>query len=296
MGFLYFKIRKCDIVVLEVSMGGRVDTTNVIPSPEVTVITPISFDHMSILGNTLAEIATEKAGIIKSGTVVVSAAQESEVQQVLTDFCKKNGVTLDYAKTPELVASSLNGQIFELSGDSRNEKRKYDTTLIGTYQINNAALAIAAIEKLNERGYEVSQEAIAQGIKETKWFGRFTIVDKDPIIVVDGGHNRQGAKVLRESLEKYFPDQKITFVMGILKDKEADIILDELMPIAKTIYTTDVPSARTMDAKDLADMIAARGGKAEVLPEGVSVKSIVKPDEVICICGSLYLLQKVKGL
>lgn len=301
MGFLYFKIRKCDIVVLEVSMGGRVDTTNVIPSPLVAVIAPISFDHMSILGNTLAEIATEKAGIIKTGTKVVSAKQELEVQQVLKDACDKCQASLDYAKAPKLTFCCLEGQTFELTDSPKAEGpkvniRKYETTLLGTYQIENAALAITAVEKLNEQGYKISPEAIQEGIKATKWFGRFTIVDKDPIIIVDGGHNRQGAKVLRESLEKYFPNKKITFVMGILKDKEVDIILDELVPIAKKIYTTEVPSARTMEPKELAAMICERGGQAEVLEAGAQIKSLVNADDVVCICGSLYLLQKVNGL
>ncbi len=143
MGFLYFKKRKCDVVVLEVSMGGRVDTTNVIPAPIVTVIAPISYDHMSILGNTLTEIATEKVGIIKPGTKVVSAIQEAEVKKVLSQTCKKQKVHIDYIKKPKLIRQNLRGQTFEID-------RIYETSLLGTYQIENAALAILAIKMFNE--------------------------------------------------------------------------------------------------------------------------------------------------
>ena len=288
MGFLYFKRQGCDLVVLEVSLGGRMDTTNVIPAPLVTVITPINYDHMSILGNTLAEIATEKAGIIKTGSCVVSAPQEPEVQQVLEEVCMERSVLLDFQQLPKVQSLSLEGQQFQVEGHT------YTTSLLGTYQVNNAALAILVIRKLQELGFRISEGQIAEGIAKTKWFGRFTLIHRNPYIIVDGGHNRQGAKVLRQSIEAYFPDQKITFVMGILKDKEVDIILDELLPIAKMCYTMEVPSMRTMNPIELAEMIAQRGITATVLPESKRLSQLVEPDEVLCICGSLYLIQNIE--
>ncbi|MBP5324414.1 MAG: bifunctional folylpolyglutamate synthase/dihydrofolate synthase [Pseudobutyrivibrio sp.] len=292
MGFLYFKKQKCDVVVLEVSMGGRVDTTNVIPSPLVTVIAPISYDHMSILGNTLTEIATEKAGIIKPGTKVVSAIQEPEVKKVLSQTCKSKKVQIDFVKKPKLIDKTLWGQSFEV------DRKIYETSLLGTYQIENAALAILAIQKFNQcftsKKFNISEEMIAAGIKNTKWFGRFTLVNKKPYVIVDGGHNRQGAKVLRESLEQYFPDKKITFVMGILRDKEVDIILDELLPIAKKCYTMAVPSERTMPPEELASKIKEKGIEAQVIgtedTDRLDVEKLAEKDDVLCICGSLYLL------
>jgi dihydrofolate synthase/folylpolyglutamate synthase len=291
MGFLYFKKRKCDVVVLEVSMGGRVDTTNVIPAPIVTVIAPISYDHMSILGNTLTEIATEKAGIIKPGTKVVSAIQEAEVKKVLSQTCKKQKVHIDYIKKPKLIRQNLRGQIFEID-------RIYETSLLGTYQIENAALAILAIKKFNEcfnsKKFHISEEMIEAGIKATRWFGRFTLVSMQPYVIVDGGHNRQGARVLRESLQQYFSDKKITFLMGILKDKEVDIILDELLPVANKCYTMAVPNDRTMPPRELAEKIKEKGVEAQVISaadtDRLDVDKLVEKDDVLCICGSLYLL------
>lgn len=288
MGFLYFKEMECDIVVLEVSMGGRVDTTNVIPSPLVTVITPISYDHMSILGNTLTEIATEKAGIIKPGTVVVSANQESEVKTVLEESAKKCRVPLIFAPRPSVVERSINGQIFELD-------KQYQTTLLGTYQVDNAALSILVCEQLKTFGYDISEEAIELGIRNTKWFGRFSLIQTKPYVIVDGGHNRQGASVLRQSLEQYFPNKKIIFLMGILKDKEVNLILDQLLPIAKRCYTADVPNKRTMTKEELAEQIRLRGVEAQPIESGVKIEELVGKDEVLCICGSLYLINSIVG-
>lgn len=284
MGFIYFKQMKCDIVVLEVSMGGRVDTTNVIPPAAVSVITPISYDHMSILGNTLEEIASEKAGIIKSGTKVVSASQTKGVTNVLNNKCKNVGVNIEFISSPRLISRDFKGQVFEL-GDV------YKTSLLGNYQIDNAALAIKVCEKLKDSGYEITDEALKSGIENTKWFGRFSIVQNEPYIVVDGGHNRQGALVLRDSLEAYFPKRKIVFLMGILKDKEVDYILDTLLPITDRLYATTVESPRTLPPEELVEKVRKRGGKAEVFNSHLVPSELVKEDEVLCICGSLYLIK-----
>lgn len=286
MSFLYFKEMKCDIVVMEVSMGGRVDTTNVIPSPLVTVMTPISYDHMTILGNTLTEIATEKAGIIKKRTSVVSALQENEVKEVLKIYCEKCQVPLFYLSKPELIERSLKGQKFRVEGIDLD----LETKLLGTYQLNNASLAIKAVKILNEKGYEIDDKAILNGIKNTSWFGRFTLLQENPPIIIDGGHNRQGAFVLAESLKAYFPDKKITFILGILKDKEVDRMLDTLLPIAKEVYTVDVKSARSMSAKELCDLVAKKGVKAAVLNDINEIKYIKSDSDVYCMAGSLYML------
>lgn len=287
MSFLYFREKNCNIVVLEVSMGGRVDTTNVIRSPLACVITPISYDHMSILGNTLTEIATEKAGIIKKGTTVISAGQEREVKDVLEKKCSEMAARLVYHDSPLVIERSLKGQVFEFNGV------RYKTGLLGTYQIDNAATAICTCIKLREKGYKISDEAIVQGIAKTQWFGRFTIVKENPYVIIDGGHNRQGALVLRQSLEEYFPGKKITFILGILADKEVNLILDELMPIADKCYVTAVPNKRTMDPLDLAKMINTRGVEAIIIEKEISYDRILQENEVICIAGSLYLIKEI---
>ena len=216
---MYFLKKGCEIVLLEVSMGGRMDTTNVILDPLVSIITPISYDHMTILGNTLTEIATEKAGIIKSGTTVVSAVQEDEVIKVLEDTCAKQSVSIEFVKSGRVMGRDIHGQSFTTS-----DGEEYFTKMLGTYQIDNAAVAITAARKLGGKGYPITEEAIRRGIANTKWFGRFTLLSDNPPVIIDGGHNRQGATVLRQSLEEYFPGKKITFVLGILADKEVDII------------------------------------------------------------------------
>ena len=309
MAFVYFLWEKCDMVVLEVSLGGRMDTTNVIPAPMVTVIAPISYDHMGILGNTLTEIATEKAGIIKNGTIVVSAPQEEEVAAVLEKVCEEKQVTLYYAPEPELVDRSLDGQEFcvpsELNSIDENSNAVFHTSLLGTYQIQNAALAITAIRALLSKGtkekdsisdleerFKLSAQQIQAGIRNTTWFGRFTLLQKNPYILVDGGHNRQGAQVLRESLETYFPGRKITFLIGILKDKEVDMILDALMPIAERVYVTTVPNARSMNENELANMIRQRNVQVDIFDADCIH---LEGTDVLCICGSLYLLDKMKG-
>ncbi|MCR5415379.1 MAG: bifunctional folylpolyglutamate synthase/dihydrofolate synthase [Pseudobutyrivibrio sp.] len=286
MAFLYFKEMECQLVVLEVAMGGRVDVTNVIPSPMVTVFTPISYDHMSILGHTLSEIATEKAGIIKSGTVVVTASQEPEVKNVLEAFSSKNGVGIVFAGKAKATDFDLSGQSFSYEG------RKYFTSMLGNYQIENAAVALKVAEVLNDLGYSISPENMLQGISNMRWFGRFTLLSNDPPVIIDGGHNRQGARVLRESLEKYFPNTEITFVLGILEDKEIDIMLAELMPIAKRVYTIAVPSPRTMQPEKLAELIRNYEVEAIAIKNKFDLKEIYNDSQCICIAGSLYLIDK----
>lgn len=285
MAFIYFIKMGCELVLLEVSMGGRMDTTNVIPSPLVSVITPISYDHMTILGNTLTEIATEKAGIIKSGTTVVSAKQEPEVVHVLEEACTKRSASLEIVKASKIINRDIHGQRFITS-----DGMEFETTMLGTYQIDNAAVAIAAARKLGEKGYPITEEAIRRGIANTKWFGRFTLLSDNPPVIIDGGHNRQGATVLRQSLEEYFPGKKITFVLGILADKEVDIILDTLLPIADRCYTMAVPNPRTMPPEKLAEMIQGRGVDAAVLSDDITLDGIKEKADVVCIAGSLYLI------
>lgn len=290
MAFIYFIKMGCELVLLEVSMGGRMDTTNVIPAPLVSVITPISYDHMTILGNTLTEIATEKAGIIKSGTTVVSAKQELEVVHVLEEVCAKQSVSLEIVKASQIINRDIHGQRFITS-----DGMEYETTMLGTYQIDNAAVAIAAAHKLGGKGYPITEEAIRRGIANTKWYGRFTLLSDNPPVIIDGGHNRQGATVLRQSLEEYFPGKKITFVLGILADKEVDIILDTLLPIADRCYTMAVPNPRTMPPEKLAEMICTRGVDAVVLGADMTLDGIKEKADVVCIAGSLYLISQISN-
>jgi dihydrofolate synthase/folylpolyglutamate synthase len=207
---------------------------------------------------------------------------------VLRDTCQSVNAPLEFVEPAQIISRDIHGQRFGVS-----DGLQYETTMLGTYQIDNAAVAIAAARKLMEKGYHITEESIRKGIANTKWFGRFTLLSDNPPVVIDGGHNRQGAKVLRESLETYFPGKKITFVLGILADKEVDLILDTLAPIMKKCYTVAVPNPRTMEPQALAGMIQERGIEAEPLDSKSTIEDIKKQSEVVCIAGSLYLISIV---
>jgi len=297
MAFIYFIKMECQIVLMEVSLGGRVDTTNVIPAPLVSIITPISYDHMTILGNSLTEIAREKAGIIKPGTIVVSARQEFEVVKVLKATCKEKEVQLILSQGASLVERDIQGQTFQVKNLVNEDKQvrfdQYFTSLLGTYQIDNAAVAINAAMILKNKEFAISEEAIRAGVEKTKWFGRFSLIKEKPITIIDGGHNRQGAKVLRESLEAYFPNQKVTFVMGILADKEVDLILSQLMPKEAKCYCLQVPNPRSLKPEELAKKVESFGVKAQVITSVDQVFEEADEADIICITGSLYLISKI---
>lgn len=190
MSFLYFKEKQCDVVVLEVGFGGLEDATNIVTTTILEVITKIGIDHVAILGDTLEEIAKNKAGIIKPDTVVVSMEQRPEVQKILEETCKEKHASLFVAKKEELreVCYGLETQSFCYRGE------RYEISLAGSYQIENAALAVETIQKLRTLGYLITEEALLQGLKKTVWRGRFTVLQTEPLFLMDGAHNADGAK------------------------------------------------------------------------------------------------------
>ena len=290
IAFLYFAEKACDICVLEVGLGGRLDATNVIDAPLLCVITPISYDHMDILGNTLEEIAAEKAGIIKSGSDVLLYPQSGNVEAVFERICEKNGAALHICTLPEgFIKADTYGVEFELEG------KRYEIGLLGNYQINNAAMAVHAAGLLRDRGLRIEEEDIYKGLKNTGWRARFEILRRDPVFITDGSHNRQGMEVLKESLKLYFGDKKIILIIGILRDKEYGRMLDIILPVAKRVYTVTVPSPRTLSAIELKEEVSKRSA-AEVSaiedPKEAAKLALKEAagSDVICACGSLYYL------
>ena len=294
IAFLHFKEKNCDICVLEVGLGGRLDATNVIDAPLLSIITPISYDHMDILGDTLEKIAYEKAGIIKEGCDALIYPQTDGVEKVLSDICLERKAALHRISLPEgVIKEDITGTEFEY------DERRYELSLLGNYQINNAALAINAAKILRSKGFKISDEDIKKGLKSTVWNARFEILQKDPTVIIDGSHNRQGMEKLAENIRLYFGDRKIILIVGILKDKEYGKMLDMILPLAKRVYTVTVPSPRTLSAEELKKEAQMRTDAKVTAVEDPTeaVKAAIKEaadDDVICACGSLYYVGLIR--
>jgi len=287
--FCHFFDEECDVVVLETGMGGELDSTNVVAAPEMCVITPIDMDHMEFLGRTIADIAKAKAGIIKHGRPVVSAKQHPNAMAVLAATAEKNAAVLTEVNLSRLVpgAYSFEGQQF-----SFGELSNLSVSLLGRYQMENAALALTVIENLITLGWDISESSIRAGLKTAKWAGRFELMSQNPAVIVDGGHNAQGAIALADNLQRYFLDKKIVFVMGVLADKDLNAILAPIMPVAEQFYTITPDSPRAMQAADLAAHIKKHGIEAVPVDSVASAFKMAKEkagtDGVVCYFGSLY--------
>ena len=292
LSFLYFKEKKCDIVVLETGLGGALDATNVIEPPVMEVITPIGMDHMEFLGDTLEKIAEQKAGIIKPKTAVVCAKQKKEAEKVIQDVCQKKDCHLKTVDTTRIreIHYGCEKQIF-----SYKHWKNVEITLAGSYQILNAALALEAVDMLRKLGYTLSDRQIYEGMKKTKWRGRFTLISKSPIVILDGAHNPAAAMELRESLNLYFKGKELHYIFGVFRDKDYERIISITAPLAKHIITVETPgNPRALPAKELKKAVEKVNPSAEAAG---SIREAVKrsvanagEDGVIIIFGSLSFL------
>ena len=291
----YFKRKQCDIVVLEVGMGGALDSTNIIDTPEVAIITAMGYDHTRELGSTMTEIASAKAGIIKPHGQVVAYGQNEEAQAVFEKVCKEQGSTLHYPDYATLVPGS-----FDLTGQnfSYGSWKDLRIPLAGSYQIYNAAVVLTAVDILRQEGWAINDAAVRRGLAETRWPARFEVLQRDPIFIVDGGHNPHGIRATAESLKRIFPDKKFVFVTGVMADKDVEHILGLIVPMADRFYTVTPGNPRAMKAEVLAERIRAMG--AEAIPcasVADGVKSAIEyagKDGVCCALGSLYMSGDVR--
>jgi len=295
LGFLYFLEKRCDVVVLETGMGGLADATNIVENTVAAVITPVSMDHMKFLGNTLGEIAAQKAGILKPGCVAVSAMQQPDAMQSICEAAEKVSCPLVLTKPGELknIRYGLEKQQFDYAG-----YKKLEITLAGKYQIENAMLAVEVLEELRKKDFVISEEKLRKGLKETKWPGRFTVLQKKPYFIVDGAHNEDAAKRLSESIEFYFTNKRIIYIMGVLKDKEYERIIGLTHAYADQIITVTTPdNPRALPAYDLACEIAKVHKKVtavDSLEEAVEMSMLLAgKDDVIIAFGSLSYLGRL---
>lgn len=298
VALVHFAQQQCDIVVLEVGLGGRFDSTNVVLAPEVCAITPIALDHTDLLGDTLAKIASEKAGIIKPGAMVVSAEQDEAALAVIRREANQKGCTFTMVDKSQLQGTPRS---FSYRG-----YHNLGIGLLGSYQPENAALAIEIVEALRVRGFAVSDTALREGLAATHWPARFQVVAEQPTFIVDGGHNAQGARALVASLDQTFPGRKPVFLMGVLADKDYLTMLETVVPWAGAFVCIQPPNPRALAAPDLAEAIqravqngAVDAGTMDVrmassIAEGVALaQHMAGPDGVVCAFGSLYSVADV---
>lgn len=289
--FECFLNEKCDIALIEVGMGGRLDSTNIISKPQLCVITHISMDHTAFLGDTLEKIAAEKAGIIKKGVPVVSAEQDVIVSKILEDKCRAENAPLYYADKTQIVNANLSGIEFECG------EYRLKTSMCGAYQCANASVAVKCALVLREIGYKITDNDIKSGIECARWQGRFEVLRNNPPFIADGAHNPDGAQRLAESIRLYFKDKKPCFVFGVFRDKDYEKIAQLTAPLASCIYTVTPPTARGLDAKALCDAVKKYNNRCiscESVEQAVRLAAECE-DGAVCF-GSLSFLAEVKNI
>ena len=299
VGFCCFLEAGCDIVVLEVGLGGRSDTTNVIPVPEAAVITRIGLEHTEILGDTLEKITAEKAGIIKEGGTVVLGDPTPEVLGVTTEICQKHHAELLLSDPAEAkpISRSMEGQTF-----AWKQYSEICLSLLGSHQLQNGCTALLTIEALRGKDWKISDEAVLEGFRTAVWPGRFECVSKNPTVIIDGGHNQQCAEAIADALNEYFPGKKCTFLIGVMADKNFKGIFDALLPLAEKVYAVTPDSSRALKAPRLCEKLNEEYGYTaaksfERLEDAVrELFETAREDDLICICGSLYMVGDVKHL
>ena len=298
LAMVYFKSRGCDFVVLETGLGGRGDATNVVNTTLVEVITPISKDHMAFLGETIREIAGEKAGIIKPDTIAVSAKQHADAEEVLAAKCDELGSELRVVDEAaiEPISYGIGEQCFNYSS-----WKDVTISLAGVHQFSNASLAILAIETLRDKGVIIPDKAIYDGLKAARWFGRFTELAKEPTVIIDGAHNEGAAIALESSICQYFGDKKVILVIGVFKDKEYDKLLSHLVPLSKQVITVETPNNdRAMPSQELKEKVLAYSEHVEAadsICQGMEkAYEYANKHDVILVCGSLSFLGDVKRI
>ncbi|MBQ7923513.1 MAG: bifunctional folylpolyglutamate synthase/dihydrofolate synthase [Clostridia bacterium] len=302
VAFEYFSRRACDYVVLEAGLGGRLDSTNIIKQAVLSVITGIDFDHTAILGETTAEIAREKAGILKPGTQVLFGEGNDEAEAVIRETCcrvvgENAWHRTDYSRIAD-VSTTLDGTVFNFS--PWNHVKMH---MLGLYQLKNCANVLTAVEILRETGIDLPDASVYEGIAAAHWKARFEKLSEDPLVLFDGAHNPQGINAAAENIRRYLINpgicEKVTLVMGVLRDKDYPSMIAALAPLCDSVVTITPPNPRALPALETAAAFQSHGVTAEgadTLADGVekAYRLAEKNNKPLVILGSLYIYSEVK--
>lgn len=300
IGFKYFEEQKIDILVLEVGMGGRHDASNVIEKSLVSVIATIGFDHTEFLGNTLEQIALEKAGIIKENSNVVIYPQDENVKNVIKKEAKlKNSAVFEAdANNIRHLSSDLSGQTFEYLKNDVFNLPELKINFLGNHQLYNAATALLALEVLKNIGLNITEDSIKEGLETCRYPGRFEVINKDPVIILDGGHNQNGIEHFAKAINENFKGKKIILFYGMLKDKNPETVLDYLMPLCEKVYTLTPDSYRAMSADEIAGLIENHYdisvNPLSSIDEAIEKIQDLNSGDVAAFVGSLYLIGEAR--
>ena len=296
IGFVYFLRQKCDIVVLEVGMGGALDSTNVIETPEVAVITNIGLDHTDYLGDTVEKIAETKAGIFKENGHAVVYRGTSGVEEVFERVCAERNVSLKKADfdSLKLRSHSLEGQIFDCG-----DRKELFLPLLGDHQLHNASVVLSVADTLIEKGWNITEQHIRDGIRDVSWPGRFDIVGREPLFIIDGGHNPQCIDALVTNIRDYLKDRSIIALTGVLADKDYGEMYRPMMPYIQEFVCITPPNPRKLEADELAQHLRRVGATAtpcQTIPQGVqlAIQKAGKDGVVLCF-GSLYTIGDIRN-
>lgn len=294
VAFAAFVKKGCQVVIVEAGLGGREDATNVIGNPLACVITSISRDHMKMLGETIEEIAVEKAGIIKENATVIACPDARQAEEVLIEKCKEKhaDLTLLHKEDMKLIRTSLEGCLFSYRGNH------YQTGMAGCYQMENACLAIETCCHLGEN-FQLDTVKRMLGIREAYWRGRFDVVSREPLVIVDGAHNERGAGVLCETLKTLLPGAKIHGIMGVFRDKEYNKMISIMQPVLYDVVAVTPPSPRGLSAEELQAAWRQQGCSLTETAESVAhalriMSERYETGDAIVIFGSLSLLGELK--
>lgn len=297
LAFLHFVRKQVDVAVMETGLGGRLDATNII-QPLACAITRIDFDHTQELGDTIAQIAWEKAGIIKPGVPVVSSPQRPEAMEVLQDTCLERHsqlIVVDEPGGPQVSVGNANHhrQILTIS-TPREIYADIECPLLGPHQAENAAVAVGLVECLEPHGIRMPKQAVRSGIESVRWPGRFEIVSRRPYVILDGAHDAAGAEALARTLETLFPGYRIILVLGAQRDKDAEAMAARLCPLADRVITTASSSPRAVDADELQRMVYQHcRHTAAYAPVSLALREALdqaRPTDAIVVTGSLYVV------
>lgn len=292
----YFARQQCDIVVLEVGMGGELDSTNVIGCPECAVLCNLGLDHTAFLGDTLETIARTKTGIFKDGGTCVTYPGAPEVEAVYAEVTRTRQLDRHPVSFDSLVSVShdLGGQVFDFGG-----RRGLQLPLLGQHQLCNAAVALTVLDCLIAKGWQIAESHIRDGLAGCAWPGRFELLGRKPLFIVDGGHNPQCIEALAENIRAYLADRPLTVLTGVMADKDFARMYGPVAPYCARFVTVTPPNPRALPAEQLAQQLAAFGKPvfaADTVAAGVAkAMELAGPDGTVLAFGSLYMIGEIRA-